>query len=549
MKPAVAGAGTGADADPERPGLGRAAAVVSGWNLVSRLTGFARVLAMGAALGATSLGDTYQAANLVSNVLFELLAGGMLSAVLVPAFVTLIGAGDRAGARRLAGRLIGVGAVVLGAVVAIGMVAAPMIMQALTAAVDNEAVRDRQVEIGAFLLLFFLPQVLLYAAGAVATAVLHADRRFAAAAAAPVANNVIVIATMVAFRALRDGATDLDPSTGQLLVLALGTTGGVLAMTAVPWLALRSTGDSIRPAWPGSDDRAEVGGLARSGLWAAGHLGASQVLIAVTVVVAGGVTGGVVAYQIAFTFFLLPHAVLANPVYTVLYPRLASDAAEGRLRAFAADLGAGLRTLAFVLLPAAAVLAAVAEPLLRLLSIGALGTSDASLVAAALAAYAAGLLGYSSGFLLTRASYALGDARTPTILYAGLCAAGIVVMVVVGGALDGRSKLVALGLVHAAVVTAAAVALAAHVVKRSHERLPATGIVPAALSALAAGGAAWVVVGAVDTGSRAGAALACILAGVAATIAFLAVAVPTRSLATVLELLQPGRQRTVGDVR
>ena len=542
MRPMVAGA----DADPERPSLGRAAAGVSGWNLVSRLTGFARVLAMGAALGASSLGDTYQAANLVSNLLFELLAGGMLSAVLVPAFVTRLEAGDRAGARQLAGKLLGIGGVVLAGVVAVGMVAAPAIMRGLTVAVDSGAVRDRQVEIGTFLLLFFLPQVLLYAAGAVATAVLHADRRFAAAAAAPVANNIIVIATMVAFRALRDGATDLHPSTGQLLVLALGTTGGVLAMTVVPWLALRARGDGLRPAWPGTGDRAEIGGLARSGLWAAGHLGASQVLVAATVVVAGGVTGGVVAYQIAFTFFLLPHAVLANPVYTVLYPRLASDAAEGRRAAFATDLAGGLRTLAFVLLPAAAVLAAVAGPLLQVLAIGALGAADAALVAAALAAYAAGLLGYSSGFLLTRASYALGDARTPTTLYAAACAIGVIVMVVVAGGLDGRDRLVGLGLVNAAVVTVAAVLLGAHVVRHLHHRLPATGLGTAALSAAAAGGAAWLVVGLLDYDSRAAAAATCALAVVAAVAGFLAVALPTRSLAAALELFQPRRRSIEG---
>lgn len=516
-----------------RPGLGRAAASVSAWNLVSRLTGFARVLAMGAALGATSLGDTYQAANLVSNVLFELLAGGMLSAVLVPTFVARLEAGDRDGARRLAGRLVGVGAAILGAVAVVGMVAAPAIMRVLTAAVESPAVRDRQVEIGAFLLLFFLPQLVLYAAGAVATAVLHANRRFAAAAAAPVANNVVVIATMIAFGLLRDGDTDLHPSTGQLLVLALGTTAGVLAMTAVPWLSLRASGDVVRPTWPGAEDRRELGVLGRSGLWAAGHLGASQILVAVTVIVAGGVTGGVVAYQIAFTFFLLPHAVLANPVYTVLYPRLASDAAEGRDVAFAGDLAAGLRTLAFVLLPAAAVLAAIADPLLQVLSIGALGAADALLVAGALAAYSAGLLGYSSGFLLTRGSYALGDARTPTTVYATACAVGVVAMFVVGGGLDGRARLVALGLVHAAVVTVAAVALLAHLRRRLHRPVPvAGGLARAAASAVAAGAAAWAVVAALDAGSRAEAAAVCALAGAAAVAAFLAVAIPTRSLAS-----------------
>ena len=78
------------------PPVARAATAIGAWNLVSRLTGFARALAMAAALGTTALGDTYQAANLVSNILFELLAGGVLSAVLVPTFVQRAGpAADR----------------------------------------------------------------------------------------------------------------------------------------------------------------------------------------------------------------------------------------------------------------------------------------------------------------------------------------------------------------------------------------------------------------------------------------------------------------------
>ncbi len=280
-------------------------------------------------------------------------------------------------------------------------------------------------------------------------------------------------------------------------------------------------------------------------MWAAGHLGASQVLVAVTVVVAGGVTGGVVAYQIAFTFFLLPHAVLANPVYTVLYPRLARDAADGRMAAFADDMAAGLRTLAFLLLPAAAVLAALAEPLLRALSFGALGAGDAVLVATGLAAYSAGLLGYSYGFLLTRGSYACGDVRTPTIVYGAACLAGIVAMIVVAGGLDGSDRLLALGLVHAAVVTVASAVLLARVAHRAGQPIPvASGLLRAGLCAGVAGAAAWAVAGAIDVESRAAALAACALGGIAALAALLAVAYPTRSLAAGLELFQSSRQRT-----
>ncbi|MEJ7845582.1 MAG: lipid II flippase MurJ [Acidimicrobiales bacterium] len=515
--PPSAAAGPGGD------GVGRAAAIISAWNLVARLTGFARVLALGAALGTTALGDAYQSANLVSNILFELLAGGMLSAVLVPTFVARIEAGDRPGAARLAGRLLGVAGTALAVVVAVGMVTAPLLMRALTAGVGDGADRERQIEVGAFLLVFFLPQVLLYAVGAVASALLQAERRFAAAAAAPVANNLVVIATMIAFAMLAGGSTDLGVSTGPLVVLAIGTTAGVLAMTAVPLVAIRRAGTGLRPRRPAPGaERGELRALAGRGLWAAGHLGANQALVAVTIVLAGAVTGGVVAYQIAFTFFLLPHALAANPIFTALFPRLAAAAAAGRREAFAADLAAGLRAILFLVLPAAALLAALALPALRLVRVGALDGDGADLVASVLAAYCVGLVGYSGFFLLTRAAYALDDVRSPTVVNAVATVVGIVAMVGAWAAATGDGRVVVLGLVHGAVVTVATVALHRRVVRRTGVAVPVGGaLLRAGVAAAAAAGVAWLVADLVGSATRAEAAAALAAGGGAGVTAYL----------------------------
>ena len=114
---------------PRRPaalGLAGPTAQVTAGNVVSRVTGLLRVLAIGGALGTTFLGNVYQTANLVSNLLFELLAAGMLSSVLVPPFVALLDAGRRDEAERLAGALLGVALVVLG-VVTVGRAAGPAV--------------------------------------------------------------------------------------------------------------------------------------------------------------------------------------------------------------------------------------------------------------------------------------------------------------------------------------------------------------------------------------------------------------------------------------
>ncbi|MDP8938343.1 MAG: hypothetical protein M3O23_11560, partial [Actinomycetota bacterium] len=491
-------------------------------NVVSRVTGLLRVLAVGGALGATYLGNTYQTANLVSNLLFELLAAGLLSSVLVPPFVRLIDAGRGPDAETLAGALLGIALVVLGVVTLAGLLARPWIMRALTVAVDEPEVRRREVELGSFLLVLFLPQVLLYAIGAVATALLHGSRRFLAAAVAPVANNVVVIATMGVFWAIHERSAGLDIPLAERVVLAGGTTGGVVAMTLVPVVALRRAGIRLRPRW--RPHHPELRGLVRAGGWAAASLALGQVLIAITLVLANRVEGGVVAYQIAFTAFLLPYAVLAHPVLTTLYPRLAAEAAGRRWRRFADSLGDGVRTVVFLLLPATALLIALAGPALRLVRLGALDDDGAALVARVLAAYAVGLAGYAGIHLLTRASYACDDARTPTVASLAVTAAGAALMVVGFATTTGDDRVVALGVAHSVAMVGGAALLVVLVRRRVGERWAiAAALVRAGGAALAAGLTAAAVAAVVPGQGRGADAVAVVVGGAAGVAAYLAV--------------------------
>jgi putative peptidoglycan lipid II flippase len=200
--------------------------------------------------------------------------------------------------------------------------------------------------------------------------------------------------------------------------------------------------------------------VGRVGAWGAVMLAAAQVLIGVTLVLANKVEGGVVAYTIAFTFFLLPHAVIAHPLYTALYPRLAAHVHAGDRGAFAADVIGGVRKLAVFVLPASALLIALGLPLLRLVRLGQIDAAGASLVARVLAAYALGLFGYSVFQLLARASTAAGDARLPALVGVGMTTAGSVLMVVGSSVTRGGNRVVALGVAHSIVATAGAAVLA-----------------------------------------------------------------------------------------
>lgn len=505
----------GSDTDPgdgrEHRSIGRAATTITLWNLVSRLTGFVRVLATASVLGIAVLGDTYQRTNQVSNVLFELLAGGMLFSVLVPSFVEDLRVGARRRAVDLAGALATRGLAAMGVLVVIGMLLARPISDLLTANADAST-RDAQAELGAVLLLFVLPQLLFYVVGAVANGLLQADHRFAATSAAPALSNIAVIITMIVFATIHDPARGLDLTRGEQVVLGGGTLLGTILMTALPLAALHRAGLGLRPRWRVDHDG--LGDLVRRGLWGAGHVGLNQVLVMSTVVLAGSVPGGVIAYQTAFSFFLLPHALLAHPIFTALYPRLARDGAALQQDRFAADLGRGLRAILVLLLPASAVMGVAAAPALSVVGFGQLDSSGTRMVAMALASYLVGLAGYSTFFLLTRASYALGDARLPTLVNVVLTGATIIAMATVAAVTDGTTTLVGFGLVTAITVSSGSIALFLLVERRLDRRVRAAGTTVRSTVAAAVGaGAGAAVANAIGWGDVGSALLATSLGG------------------------------------
>lgn len=501
--------------------VGRAATRVTAWNLVARATGFIRVLATASALGIAALGDTYQRTNQVSNVLFELLAGGMLFSVLVPSFVAVLHRDDPREARQLASALATRAMAAMAVVVAVGLAVGEPLIRALTSSADP-ASRQAQVELGVFLLWFVLPQLLLYTVGSVASALLQADNRFAATSLAPACNNVVVAATMIAFAFVHDPDAGLVLTGGEKLLLGGGTLAGTVAMTLLPLIALRRAGLGLAPRWrvPEADLRT----LARRGLWGAGHVGLNEVLIISTVVLAGSVTGGVIAYQTAFTFFLLPHALLAHPIFTTLYPRLSRRGAAGDTRAFASDLGLGLRSMVVLLAPVSGVLAVAAFPALSMLSLGQLDARGTRLVAMVLASYLAGLAGYSAFFLLTRASYALGNARRPTMVNLVATFANVTAMVIASQSLDGTALLVSFGLIHAVTATAGSVALHLQIRSTLATDVPvASAIGRCAGSAIPATAAAFAVAAVIGWDNAATALAAALGAGAVGMAAYLLV--------------------------
>ncbi len=215
--------------------------------------------------------------------------------------------------------MLGLALVVMAVVSVIGIVLAPAIARLLSSGAPNAHVESQQVALSTFFLRFFIPQVMLYAVGTVATAVLFAKRRFVIVALAPIANTVVLVATMVVFRVMHGPTPSLDLSSPEQLVLAIGGTLGVIGFVGVPTVALLRTGFRLR-ATLGTVDR-----KLRRLLWLSAWVALQPdvaLLLGAALVMGNQVAGGVVAYQFCFVAFLAPYAILALPIQTTILPEL-----------------------------------------------------------------------------------------------------------------------------------------------------------------------------------------------------------------------------------
>lgn len=427
------------------PTLARSMASMTALTALSRLTGFVLFVVVAAVLGTGLLANTYQTANTVPNVLYELLVAGVVQAVLVPSLVARLDRGEQREAEHVAGAVLGLAMVALGLLAGLAMAAAPLVARMLFGGGDG-ATRDAQIRTGTVFLWFFLPQVVLYAAGLVATSVLNARHRFALPAVAPMAGNVVVLAACAIFWQLRDGRSTLTLRPVEIVVLAGGTTLGVVAFCGLPVMAVARSGFRLRP----NLDRRhpEVRRLARHGAWAALFLAATQVLLLVVLVLANRVPGGVIAYQLAFQFFLLPHALFALPVLTTLFPTLSRQHHDGDPSAFGATAARGVATIAYLVAPMAALLGALGGPIGRAVLFGEATPRGAALVSGCLAGFAPGLLGYGLFLFASRVSYARGDTRTPALVNLWVVAGGSALMVAGYGLAPDRHRITALAAGH-----------------------------------------------------------------------------------------------------
>lgn len=523
--------------------LAGAALGIAAVTVAARALGFGRVVVFAHTVGAgTCLGSAYYTANMVPNIVFEVVAGGALAGLVVPVLAGPAERGDRQIVSQVAAALLGWTLLLL-LPLAIAVAALSRPLMALlyapsTGGCDTAAV----VSIAARMLVVFAPQVLLYGVAVVLIGVLQAHRRFLGPALAPLLSSLVVVAAYLLYGALSTGRSD-DPamlSMARELSLSVGTTLGVLALALTLLLPLRRAGVPLRLGLrfpPGVAPR--VRRLAYAG---AAVLIAQQVSVVVVLRLADSYAprGGIVVYTLAWTLFLLPWAVLAVPIATSAFPALAARAQAGDRRGYAAIAAPSNRAVILLCAAAAAMLASAAAPAARVLISGSRGNPDPAELAAAITAFAPGLVGYGLVALVGRALYARGDGRAAALAtVAGWLAVVGADLVLVPAARPGR-VVAALGAANSIGMSLAGVLLLAGL-SRGAGRQVLAGVRRTAAAALVAalgGGLAGAAVGGRVAGAVGDASLT---GNVAAALA--AATVVLAAFAAVVRVLDAGSLR------
>jgi len=436
--------------------------------VVARLVGFGRQVVFAHTVGTTCLGTAYTTANMVPNIIYDIVLGGALSSVVVPVLAGPVLAGavlsrpalagpgladpelaspaggalaggalaggalasdtgntePGASARQIASALLTWTVLLLVPVSAALALAARPIVSALLSG-SAGCPRGPLLAVGARMLIVFAPQVLLYGLAVVLYGVLQSHRRFGAPALAPLLSSLVVIGAYAAFGAV-GGAyvnklAELPPTAEYLL--SGGTTLGVLALVATAVIPAWRLGLGSRPTlrFPaGVGPR--VRRLALAGVTA---LVAQDASVAVVIVLANryGTGGALVVYGFAWAVFMVPYAVLAIPIATSAFPELSrhdsgADGSDARAGG-GFDLTAAASTRAVMVASwlGAAVLLGAREPIARVFEPR--PASATAVLALALAAFAPALIGYGLSTNLSRVLYARRRNRAPALAIAG----------------------------------------------------------------------------------------------------------------------------------
>lgn len=405
--------------------------------LVSRLLGQVRLIVLIAALGATAQGDAFQTANTLPNIIYNLIAAGVMNAILVPHIVRAMKRDDDEFVNKL---LTMAGTILFGLTVV--LTAGSSILLTIYASQMAPEWFDLAVAFS----LWCIPQVFFYGIYTLIGNVLNARNVFGPYMWAPVVNNIIAIIGLVLYIVVYGGPGPsgvTDPGVWDATRIAMVggfATLGVAAQALVLIYPLRKSGFKFRFSWGlrGSG----LGSASRMAGWVFAALGVGQLGYLVLVNVASAANGAAtaaapggpfipsyVAYTGAFAIYMLPHSLITVSLVTALFTRMAENAADRNIAGVRRDLSFGLRGVGVFTVFAGAAFAVLSIPLVQA-TLFIFRPGEAEGFGAVLFALSLGIPGLAVWAMVQRVSYAFEDARTlffiqipmaVIMLLAGIC--------------------------------------------------------------------------------------------------------------------------------
>ena len=386
--------------------------------IISRITGFFRAVLGVALLGTALLADTYNVANTMPNILYNLLVGGALTAIFVPQLIRSFSDSD--GGDAFASRLVTTISGILLALVAVGILFAPLLVQ-IYAPEFSQTGFEREQQIAIAFTRYCLPQIFFLGLFTMLGQVANSRGSFAPLMWAPIANNLVVIGVFSLFLFFQEPLTVGSISDSQIQILGWGTTAGVVIQALILIPVVRKSGIRLRLIFG-------VKGLGKSFAlagWTLVYVLISQLGYLVTVNVAtaaavrsaqaGIATGvGFTPYTSAYYIMLLPYSIVTISIVTAILPHLSKLAIEDKVDEVRAQLIRAIKMVGVVTVPSAVALMLFGPLITEVLYFG-VSLDDSQYIGYVLAAMGLGLVPFSINLILIRGFNAFEDTKTQVL--------------------------------------------------------------------------------------------------------------------------------------
>ncbi len=400
------------------PSVTRSSLVMASGTIVSRILGFARAVLLAAAIGVTTdAADAFGVANQLPNSVYAIIVGGVLNAVLVPQLVRARALAD--GGKGYIDRFVTLVITVFFIVSILFTIAAPILVRLYTSGWTEE-----QLALATAFAYWCLPQLFFYGLYSIFGEVLNSRSAFGPFMWAPVLNNIVSIAGLVAFIIIFGADPTGERSVemwgaDRISLLAGSATAGVAAQAFILLVSWKRLGLNLNLNfhWRGFGLRPAL----KAASWSLAMVLVTQIGGLVQTAVASTAAAGrdssigvasVAAAAIAWLIFMLPHSVVTVSVATAYFTRMSQHAAAGEMTSFKADLTNGLKVIGLVSVISSALLMLLAYPIARVFA----GEYPATIALGnVIMALMVGLVPFSFVYMMQRAFFALEDTRTPFV--------------------------------------------------------------------------------------------------------------------------------------